>query len=107
MSVWKRNAVVVAIVLFVGAAVYLNWSYSKEAADGGKDGEGGKLLGQTTLVNGENDGKGASQWAAERFLQRAKTTARTGTPRPARVPARPPAGSRGARCPRATSPRRG
>ena len=59
MSVWKRNAVVVAIVLFVGAAVYLNWSYSKEAADGGgKDGEGGKLLGQTTLVNGENDGKG-------------------------------------------------
>ena len=85
MSVWKRNAVVVAIVLFVGAAVYLNWSYSKEAADGGKDGEGGKLLGQTTLVNGENDGKGGT----------------------ARVPARPPAGSRGARCPRATSPRRG
>ena len=60
MSVWKRNAVVVAIVLFVGAAVYLNWSYSKEAADGGKDGEGGKLLGQTTLVNGENDGKGGT-----------------------------------------------
>ena len=58
MSVWKRNAVVVAIVLFVGAAVYLNWSYSKEVADGGKDGQGGKLLGQTTLVNGEDDGKG-------------------------------------------------
>lgn len=57
MSVWKRNAVVVAIVLFVGAAVYLNWSYSKESADGGKD---GKLLGQTTLVNGEEDGKGAA-----------------------------------------------
>ncbi len=60
MSVWKRNAVVVAIVLFVGAAVYLNWSYSKESADGGKDGEGGKLLGQTTLVNGEEDGKGTA-----------------------------------------------
>ena len=59
MSVWKRNAVVVAIVLFVGAAVYLNWSYSKETADGGTDGQdsGGKLLGQTTLVNGENSGK--------------------------------------------------
>lgn len=57
MSVWKRNAVVVAIVLFVGAAVYLNWSYSKETAEGGKDGEGGKLLGQTTLVNGEEGGK--------------------------------------------------
>ena len=54
MSVWKRNAVVVAIVLFVGAAVYLNWSYGKEAADD-PDGEStGKLLGQTTLVNGGN-----------------------------------------------------
>ena len=54
MSVWKRNAVVVAIVLFVGAAVYLNWSYSKEAADD-PDGEGGgKLLGQAALVNGED-----------------------------------------------------
>lgn len=62
MSVWKRNAVVVAIVLFVGAAVYLNWSYSKEAADD-PNGEGsGKLLGQAALVNGENgknDGSGA------------------------------------------------
>ena len=58
MSVWKRNAVVVAIVLFVGAAVYLNWSYSKEATDDPNSETTGKLLGQTTLVNGENDGKG-------------------------------------------------
>lgn len=58
MSVWKRNAVVVAIVLFVGAAVYLNWSYSRESADGGTgSGGGGKLLGQTTLVNGESGKK--------------------------------------------------
>ena len=57
MSVWKRNAVVVAIVLFVGAAVYLNWSYGREAAaaEGGGD---GKLLGQAALVNGK-DGKQA------------------------------------------------
>lgn len=61
MSVWKRNAVVVAIVLFVGAAVYLNWSYSKQTAEGGTggSGSGGKLLGQTTLVNGEDGGKDA------------------------------------------------
>lgn len=61
MSVWKRNAVVVAIVLFVGAAVYLNWSYSKQTAEGGTGGSGGggKLLGQTTLVNGEDGGKSA------------------------------------------------
>ena len=56
MSVWKRNAVVVAIVLFVGAAVYLNWSYSKEAADDPNSEATGKLLGQTALVNGENSG---------------------------------------------------
>lgn len=54
MSVWKRNAVVVAIVLFVGAAVYLNWSYGRETA--GTDGQGGgKLLGQAALVNGKDD----------------------------------------------------
>ena len=54
MSVWKRNAVVVAIVLFVGAAVYLNWSYGQEAsANGGDDSQGGgRLLGQAALVNG-------------------------------------------------------
>ena len=55
MSVWKRNAGVVAIVLCVGAAVYLNWSYSREVAED-PDSEGsGKLLGQAALVNGEND----------------------------------------------------
>ena len=57
MSVWKRNAVVVAIVLFVGAAVYLNWSYSKEAAAEDPNSESsGKLLGQAALVNGEDSG---------------------------------------------------
>ena len=40
MSLWKRNAVIVAIVLFVGAAVYLNWSYNRtETADGTADAE--------------------------------------------------------------------
>ena len=58
MSVWKRNAVVVAIVLFVGAAVYLNWSYSKEASDDPNGEGGGKLLGQAALVNGGNGGSG-------------------------------------------------
>ena len=61
MSVWKRNAVVVAIVLFVGAAVYLNWSYSKEAADDPNSEATGKLLGQTALVNGENGGSTADK----------------------------------------------
>ena len=42
MKLWKRNAVVAAIVLFVCVAVYLNWSYQQEAADTGK------TLGQAT-----------------------------------------------------------
>mgnify|MGYP004673990187 CR=1 FL=1 len=55
MSLWKRNAVIVAIVLFVGAAVYLNWSYNRtETADGTADAENSaKILGQASLVNGE------------------------------------------------------
>lgn len=48
MKVWKRNAVVAAIVLFVCAAVYLNWTYQgNEAADAGK------TLGQAALVSGQ------------------------------------------------------
>jgi len=47
MKLWKRNAVVAAIVLFVCVAVYLNWSYAQEGADTGV----GKVLGQATLVD--------------------------------------------------------
>ena len=57
MSVWKRNAVVVAIVLFVGAAVYLNWSYGQEVSADGDGQGGGRLLGQAALVNGKEDGQ--------------------------------------------------
>lgn len=45
-QIWKRNAVVAAIALFVCAAVYLNWSYEQEAA--------GKTLGESTLVGSED-----------------------------------------------------
>lgn len=51
MKVWKRNAVVVAIVLFVGVAVYLNWSYNSQMPE--DDDKSGKVLGQASLVNGE------------------------------------------------------
>ena len=60
MSVWKRNAVVIAIVLFVGVAVYLNWSYNEKQASTDADVteslQPGKLLGQSALVNGSEDG---------------------------------------------------
>ena len=42
-QLWRRNAVVAAVALFVCAAVYLNWSYEQEA-------QAGKMLGQSTMV---------------------------------------------------------
>ena len=44
-QLWKRNAVVAAIALFVCAAVYLNWNYDKEPGTGV-----GKTLGQSAMV---------------------------------------------------------
>ena len=53
MNVWKRNAVVVAICLFVGAAVYLNWSFNHQGlADNPEQSHAGKMLGESGLVNG-------------------------------------------------------
>lgn len=47
-QLWKRNAVVAAIALFVCAAVYLNWSYDKQG-----DTDAGKTLGQSAMVGGK------------------------------------------------------
>lgn len=44
-QIWKRNAVVAVIAVFVCAAVYLNWSYEQEA---------GKTLGESTMVGNED-----------------------------------------------------
>ena len=49
MKLWKRNAVVAAIVLFVCAAVYLNWSYTQE-----ETADTGKVLGEAALVGGQS-----------------------------------------------------
>ena len=48
MKVWKRNAVVAAVVLFVCAAVYLNWTYQQ-----GETADAGKTLGEAALVSGQ------------------------------------------------------
>lgn len=54
MKLWKRNAVVAAIVLFVCVAVYLNWSYSQDGvAAGGPLSSVGKTLGEAALVNSD------------------------------------------------------
>ena len=51
MNTWKRNMVVALIMLFVCAAVYLNWSYGQEVEEGTEAADG-KLLGEATLVDG-------------------------------------------------------
>ncbi len=57
---WKRNAVVATVLLFVCAAVYLNWQYSGETAQQAQEdtyqqseGEYTRVLGDAALVGGE------------------------------------------------------
>ncbi len=47
---WKRPAVVLAVLVLVGASVYLNWKYAGNVA------ETDKILGQATLVNENGQG---------------------------------------------------
>ena len=47
-QIWKRNAVVAAIALFVCAAVYLNWNYEQQV-------QTGKTLGESAMVDGTGD----------------------------------------------------
>ncbi len=64
MKLWKRNAVVAAIVLFVCVAVYLNWSYDQKAASASKETEtvslgsetetNTKTLGEAVLVSSDS-----------------------------------------------------
>lgn len=60
MKLWKRNAVVAAIVLFVCVAVYLNWSYgqdaevSAQAATLSQSAGETKTLGEAALVSGSD-----------------------------------------------------
>ncbi len=62
MKLWKRNAVVAAIVLFVCVAVYLNWSYSQDGVAAGGDAalSSGKTLGEAALVSSTDDASGQS-----------------------------------------------
>ena len=84
MSVWKRNAVVVAIVLFVGAAVYLNWSYNNQAEQTGE--EPGRVLGEASLVNAQEEGQDGGASAQPNA---SASPAPSGTARPATL--HPPA----------------
>ena len=56
---WKRPAVVLVVLVLVGASVYLNWRYADNVA------ETDKILGQATLVNENGEGVSVTNDAAE------------------------------------------
>ena len=56
---WKRPAVVLAVLVLVGASVYLNWRYADNVE------ETDKILGQATLVNENGEGVSVTNDAAE------------------------------------------
>ncbi len=43
MKTFKRNAVIITVMLFVCAAVYLNWSYNRNVEEASKAGSGGDV----------------------------------------------------------------
>lgn len=51
-QLWKRNIVAATVLLFVCAAVYLNWKYASGLPDGAATDVGQKILGESTLVSG-------------------------------------------------------
>ena len=58
---WKRNTVVASMAVLVCAAVALNWKYTGQQAAVGVEETGTKILGEATLVNGqEADGAQAA-----------------------------------------------
>lgn len=80
MKLWKRNAIVVVIVLFVGVAVYLNWSYGQTATVDEDSAATGKLLGEAALVSGkpveanEETGGENTQTEGKDALEQKRTT---------------------------------
>ena len=66
MKIWKRNAVVVTVFVFVCAGIYLNWYYGKEDATPGLEQtlNAEQVLGEDTLVINET-GDGLLEVAAE------------------------------------------
>ena len=53
---WKRNVTVATMAVLVCAAVALNWKYSgNEAVQQAEEAAGGKILGEATLVSGQEE----------------------------------------------------
>ena len=50
MKIWKRNAIVAAVMVVICAGIYLNWLYGGEAVDLTQTLDADKVLGESTLV---------------------------------------------------------
>jgi stage III sporulation protein AH len=95
MKFWKRNAVVTAIILFVGAAVYLNWTYGEEQQAWQKQGNDEtlsqatqgeeKILGQPVLVGGTTE-KEVTSGKGEANTDKTASSAPTASPGNTAVP---------------------
>ena len=56
MKNWKRNAVVAAVLVFVCAGIYLNWSYNQQAtADLTETLDAEKVMGENLILENESD----------------------------------------------------
>ena len=66
MKNWKRNAVVAAVLVFVCAGIYLNWSYNQKAevADLADTLDAEKVMSDNLIIN-ENGSDGLVQTAGE------------------------------------------
>ena len=53
---WKRNTVIATMAVLVCAAVALNWKFSGQEAVKDAEETGTKILGEATLVSGQEDG---------------------------------------------------
>lgn len=57
MKNWKRNAVVAAVLVFVCAGVYLNWSYNQQStAELTETLDAEKVMGENLILSGEDSG---------------------------------------------------
>lgn len=66
MKNWKRNAVVAAVLVFVCAGIYLNWSYNQKAevADLADTLDAEKVMSDNLIIN-ENGSDGLVETAGE------------------------------------------
>ena len=79
MKIWKRNAVIAAVLLFICAGIYLNWSYNRsktpeltetlsaEQVPGTAETVMGESDPQQLLASGEGDASSAEYFAQVRL----------------------------------------